>query len=242
MRTRTMALILTVLAATLLGWTTSAAAQDDDHSDEQPGITTTPFSIPEEGIGIDQGIFVSGAVVTPLEGGETRTMDDYEAATFMQSWLGAAFFGSPGDVEDPPPDLPVFRIDIAGTWQNNPGNVTAYYATDGEVAYIGFPGFVVWTDPAEMPPPSNWFKPLPRVIDAFNGDAELLDSTGRELATSIPGSGGGGTSAGSSSETDFPWIWVAVGIGVAVVLAGAYVLRRRRSQPAETAPPTDALT
>ena len=225
-------LLVVVLLTLFLG--ASSVQAGDDHGDEE-GTTSSSSTIPEEGIGLDQGIFVSGATVTPLDGGESATMDEYHAATFMQAWIGAAFFSNPTDaVQDPPPDLPVFRVDFEGTWQNNPGNITAYYATDGTKAWIGFPGLVVWTDPSQIPPPSNWFTPPERTIDAFNGDAELQETTGMYLATSIPTTpeeAAADPGGGSTEETDFPWLWVVVGAVVALGLAGAFALRRRAGQP-----------
>lgn len=213
-----------------------AIAQDEEEQDhaEEEGPTTS-FTIPP-GIGINEGIFIEGAVVTPPDGGPTRTMDEYQAAVFAQSWMGSAFFGDPNDVLDPPADAPVYRIDIAGTWNHQPGNVTAYFAQDGDTPYIAFPGIVVWSDPLAIPPPSQWFVPPARVVETFQGEGELIDTSGREIATSIPGSGFDQAASGDGDgESDLPWVWIATGAGAALAAVGATALRRRR-RPADAEP------
>ena len=228
---RTVVVVLSAVAVLL--WAAPGGAQEDDHSDDG---STTSTSIPD-GIGLDQGIFVTGAEVTPLEGGETRTMDELTAATFVQSWIGAAFFGAPGDVRDPDPSLPVSRVDVSGTWNGSPGNITAYYATDGTTPFIAFPGFIVWSDPAAIPPPENWFVPPERVIDAFNGDAELIETGGVTAATGTTTTTPEEAAADSdSSDSSSPWLWVA-GAGVVIALAAgvAWALRRRSGPSADDA-------
>ena len=233
MRVRRVALLAgTVIAALTLASTPALAHDGEDDGHE--GETTTPTSFPE-GIGINEGIFVSGAVVslTPAGSGEPRTMDEYDAAVFVQSWLGAAFFSNPADaVKDPPAGLPIYRIDIAGTWNKEPGNVTAYYATDGTTPYIALPGLLVWNDPAQIPPPSQWFVPPLRVIDTFNGEGELIPTTGVEIATSVPTlpdeEAVSSPNGDASTSSPAPWVW-AVGAGVLALGGGGAWLRRRRA-------------
>lgn len=237
MRTRPKALALAVLTVALLWSAAPSVAQDPDGHDGEGG-TTTPVSIPE-GVGLDEGIFVTGAVVTPLDGGDTTRQDDYHAAVFMQSFLGTAYFGGPEVRRDLPPDLPIYRVDFSGTWVHTPGNVTAYYATDGVTPYISFTGFTVWTDPADAPPPTTWFAPPERAIHAFNGEEDLVPTTGTYVATSIPqgsseeASPPGSSPGAGSPGADAPWPWIAAGAAVLVVLAGVYRQRRRRRQLAD---------
>ena len=225
-RVRTIALVLSAFTAGLL-WMTPAGADDSDHAAEGE-VTTTPTSIPE-GIGLDEGIFVSGAVVTPLSGGESRVMSEYEAAVFVQSWMGSAFFCLECEKTAPPPELPVFRIDAAGSWAGDLGNVTAYYATDGTTAYIAFAGIEAWTDPSAIPPPSSWFVPPARVIDAFNGDAELIETQGTQFATSVPVAPDEEAVGSNESRSSRPWLWVGAGAIAATVVGGGLLLRRRRA-------------
>lgn len=224
MRTRVLILLVAVVVAGLVVVAPASAGGDAD------GGPSPSFTAPETGIGLDQGVFVNGAVVVPLDGGEERVMSEYDAAVFMQSWIATGFYGGADVIKPLPPGLPVHRIDFDGTWVGNPGNVSAYFATDGTTPYVSFPGFAVWTDPAGIPEPTEWFTPPARVIDAFNGDAELIETGGVSLATSVPPDpedAAGSLSGGSSDDSDPPWVWVAAGVGLVAALAGAVALRRR---------------
>lgn len=231
---RTIALVLSALTAGML-WVTPAGADDGDHAHEGEGSTTLAAN--PDGIKLDEGIFVTGAVVTPLAGGKPRVMVEYDAAVFVQSWMGSAYFCMECEQKDPPPELPVSRIDAAGSWAGELGNVTAYYATDGTTAYIAFAGLEAWTDPSAIPPPSSWFVPPVRVIDAFNGDAELIETQGTQLATSGPLPPDEGRDEGrdeaaaesNASRSSGPWPWVGAGAIAAAVVGGGLLLRRRRA-------------
>jgi hypothetical protein len=194
----------------------------------------TDATTPDGAVGIGDGVFLSGGRITPPAGEAPRTLDAYHAAVFVQSWLAAAFYGGADIVRDPPPELPVYRVDSTGDWAGSTGTVTVYYATDGTTPYIAFPGLVVWTDESEVPAPSNWFVAPPRVIEAFNGTADLVPSLGVETATSVattvPADGAAGPASPADvaeDQTTNPWPWVLVGATALAAAAGALWLRRR---------------
>jgi hypothetical protein len=193
--------------------------------------TTTTIPVPDGAVPIGDGYSFTGATVTSPDG-TTREMDAYQAAVFVQSWLGQALFATDDIVKDPPPGLPVHRVDIEGQWGVSApvGRVTVYFAVDGETPYVAFPQDQgVATDPSAPPPePADWFMPLPRVVDAFNGDAELIDTTGTQQATSTTTTEE--AAAGDGQDDDgSPWIWVAAGAAVVAVVGGFLLLRTLRS-------------
>jgi hypothetical protein len=106
-----------------------------------------------------------------------------------------------------------------------------WYASDGTTAWVSFPDEQVpMTDPiTSPPPPSRWFVPPPRTIDAFNGEGKLVETLGTFTATSIttPPTSADGQAAGpdsSSSGSNVPWGWLA--FAAAVVVGGGVVLSR----------------
>jgi hypothetical protein len=224
MRPRTRAALLVIAVALLTAppmAPTPAAAQD-------PSTTNTTYPVPEGAVQIGDGYsFTEATVMSP--DGTTREMDAYDAAVFVQSWLGQAFFGGEEIVREPPGDLPVHRVDVEGAWAGPIGRLTVYYASDGTTPYIAFPqDQQVVTDPNAPPPePSNWFVAPPRAIDAFNGDAELIETTGVQQITQVPPEE---QAAGESSDDDTPWAWIAVVAGVVVLLGGGLIVRSVRSR------------
>lgn len=215
-------------AALLVGLGPALAYAQDD-----PTEPTTAGGLPE-GVGIGDFVYITGATVTPPDGGAPRTMDDYDAAVFVQSWLATAFFGGQGIVAEPPAATPVYRIDSEGSWNGEPGTVTSYLAIDGTTPYVAFPGLVVWQDPAQIPPAEQWFIAPDRVVDAFNGDAELLPTTGTDTATSIPGSADpdedeeAAPAASDDDDSSFPVVPLVAGAAVLALVGGALWSRRRR--------------
>ena len=220
---------LLVLAVVLIGAPEMVGAQDD-------GSTNTTIPVPEGAVPIPEGAvpigdnfsFTGATVISP--DGTTREMDAYQAAVFVQSWLGQAFFATEEIAKDPPPGLEVHRVDIEGSWAGPVGRMTVYFAADGDTPYIAFPqNQDVVTDPnAPAPEPADWFTPVPRVIDAFNGDAELIDTTGTQQATSTTTEEAAADSDGQDDDGS-PWIWVAAGAAVVAVVGGFLLLRTLRS-------------
>jgi hypothetical protein len=206
-----------------VGLSPVASAHEGPH---EPTQATTP----EGAVGIGDGIFLTEGVITPPAGEEPRTLDAYHTAVFVQSWLAAAFYGGPDLLKEPPAGLPVYRVDSTGDWAGSSGTVTVYYTTDGTTPYIAFPGMVVWSDPSEVPPPSNWFVAPPRVIEAFNGEADLVESLGVETATSVATAAPEGKEdalGDAGSDSTEAWPWAIVGVTAAGALAVGLWFRRR---------------
>jgi hypothetical protein len=194
-----------------------------------PQATTTTV----EGVGIGDGYFFTGAVIT-TPGAASRTLSAYQAAAFVQSFLGEAIFGQP-TFQEPPADLPVSQVDISGNWAGNVGVLTVYFVTDGSGhAWINFPqNQVPTTAPTTPPPPEAWWVPPPHAIDAFNGTGKLEDTLGTYTATSVrtaPTAAAAGSSS-SGSDSGIPWTWAVIG-SVALVLIGAGIVIRSRRTPA----------
>jgi MYXO-CTERM domain-containing protein len=130
----------------------------------------------------------------------------------------------------------VYRVDIEGYWAQDDGVVTVHYADDGTTPYVAFPGLAVTPEPLDpAPEPTNWFEAPERTLDAFNGEGELIDTTGTQQVTATTAPLEASASASSDDSDGLPtWIW---GVVAAVVLAGGGVwLRRRRTEaPAEHA-------
>src|SRR5262245_13341388 len=75
-------------------------------TDAAPTTTpTTAAPIPTTappGVGIGDDYYFTGAVIT-TPGAANRTLNAYQAATFVQSWLGEAVWGTP-TMQSPPAD------------------------------------------------------------------------------------------------------------------------------------------
>jgi LPXTG-motif cell wall-anchored protein len=218
-RTTTALLMLLVLG---LAFAPNAAAQTNP--------TTTA---PEAAVDIGGGNRFTSAVITTPGEPAPRTFSAYQAATFVQSWLAYALFGQKPTVQDPPPTLPVSRVDVRGQWGDGttPGTVTVYYASDGTTAWISFPDQDASPEPYTPPPPSHWFVAPPRVIQAFNGTATLADTLGTETATQQPKVGERPSGSGGSMV---PWL-VLLGGTLVVAVGAVFFIRRRRAAALDAA-------
>ena len=225
MRIRTLAVLIAVV---WLGITSIPSAQAQDGAQ---GTTSTTSPELAGAVGIGDNLWLTGAVITPADG-PTRTLDAYQAAVFVQSWLPTAIYGGNDILQDPPPELPVNRVDISGQW--GPGNIgwqTVYLATDGTSPYVSWPqDQPLATEPGGTPPPpADWFLGEARVLDAFNGEAELIDTQGTRDATStttVPGE-----TAETATDTDGSssgGVWAVIGAAIlAAGVAAAFLMRRR---------------
>jgi hypothetical protein len=222
MRVRTvLAISIAVLAS--LAATPHAAGQEPDEP---------------EGVTIGDGIYIRGATITPLDGGPTRTLDDYQAAVFAQSFIGQALFGPEDAKREPPAGTPVYRVDIEGWWAQDDGIVTVHYADDGTTPFVAFPGFVVTPELPDPPPePTGWFAAPERTRDAFNGEGELVETTGINQATATTAAPGAEPApAGSGDDGGAPtWLWGALAAVVLVGLGLWFRSRRSEDEPAEDA-------
>jgi hypothetical protein len=243
MRARSMFLWLGVALTVLLPLAQPAQAQEDDHSEDTP---TVPVTGPEGSVGIGDGIFLTGATITPVDGGEPRTLDAYQAAAFTQGFLAQAFFG-PADIkQDPPADLPVYRVELAGDYAGDVGVMTVHYTDDGTKAYVAFPGLEVTPTPVDPPPePSNWFVATKLTMDAFNGEGVVQESAGTQTTTTTTEQGSDDAAA-SEDDDDSPVVWIVAGVvAAAVLIGGGLWLRGRRQtegpgEPDGTDEPVDA--
>ena len=194
----------------------------------QPTTTTLPGST-----AIDVNFAFTGATITSATDPTPRSMNGYQAAVFVQSWLPIAMYGKP-ELRDPPADVPVYRVDLMGSWggdQPQVGIQTVYYATDGSNAFVSYPqGQPVTPTPTEPPPPpTTWFIPPPRTIEAFNGTATLIETAGTQNAAKGRTPATPNNSTSSSSST--PWVLYGVLIaGIVIVIVGVVLFVRRNSR------------
>jgi hypothetical protein len=209
----------------------SDAAPTTTPTTAAPVTTATP-----PGVGIGDGYYFTGAVIT-TPGAANRTLNAYQAATFVQSWLGEAVWGQP-TMQNPPADLPVSQVDISGEWAaGGVGVLTVYFVSDGNGhSWINFPQNQVPTTATTTPPaPEKWWIPPPHAIDAFNGTGKLEETLGTYTATSVttptPATGSAASSSSGSSGSSNLWIWAVVG-SIGIVLIGAGIVIRSRRTPA----------
>ena len=233
-------ILIGVLTVGLASGRPASAHEGEDHEAGEPAVASED---PLAGmVGIGDNLYFSGAVITPGDGSEVRSLSAYQAAVFVQSWVGTAFFGGPESVEAPSKDLPVTRVDVSGQW--GPGNLgvnTVYYAASADMVFISWPQEqpVVAAPGGPPPPQEDWFLAVPRVTDALEGKAKLIETAGTQQAddyltatteaeaAEAAETGPDGASGGSSNAASD-----AVRVAVAVVAAGvliAVVWRRRRS-------------
>ena len=228
MRLRAALGLCTIVVAGLAMVVLPAPAGADDGEHES---TTTTASDPGA-VGIGDGLAFTGAVVTPLAGGESRTLDGYQAAVFVQSWLATGVYGNKSDIQkDPPAEAPVYRVDVTGNWGGPTGTLTVYFAIDGKTAYVSWPeNQEPSTVPTTPPPPSNWFSPPDRAVDAFNGTAKLVKTAGTVAAGSTPDASlteGLAAADPKRDSTTSPLVWVAVAAGFVLVAVGLWRWRRQ---------------
>jgi len=210
------ALALLCVAAAAVALAPSASASETQTS------TTLPA-----GTGIGDGLYFTSAVISTPGDPAPRTLDAYHAAVFVQSWMGEAFFGKP-QFQDPPAGLPVYQVDVTGTWGEVAGTgvQTVYYASDGTTAWLSYPqGQVVTATQASPPPPEKWFIAPARTIEAFNGTATLIDTAGVVQATTPRTAPPAASDSGGSGSGLKYGLIIAL---VVLVLGGGMMLYRRR--------------
>src|SRR4051794_153542 len=223
MRVRFMGGVAGAVALVTVGWFLASAANGAVAQE-----TTT--TVPPGAVQIGDGFAFTGAVITSPAQPAPRMLDGYHTAVFVQSWFGDAFFGHPL-IQDPPPDLPVYRVDVTGTWGSPESRQTVYYASDGTTAWLSYPQEqpVSMTPPAP-PPPSNWFVAPPRVIAAFNGTATLEPTVGVQEAALPSTTVAPGEAPAASSGSSGSAIWWALAAGAVVVVVAAVLISRRRGR------------
>jgi hypothetical protein len=197
----------------------------------QTPTTAPPTTLPGS-TAIDRNFAFTGAAVTSPADPTPRSLNGYQTAVFVQSWLPMAFYGKP-ELRDPPAGVPVYRVDIMGSWggaQPQVGNQTVYYASDGTDAFVSYPQpQAVSPTPAEPPPPpSIWFVAPSRTIDAFNGTATLVETGGTQQANAPRTAQTPNASGSGSSSTPWMLYGVLVAAAAAIVVGVVIFFRRRR--------------
>ena len=199
-------------------------------SSAQTSTTVPPTTLPGS-TAIDVNMAFTGATITSPADPTNRALNGYQTAVFVQSWLPEAIYGKP-ELRDPPANLPVYRVDIMGSWggaEPQVGNQSVYYASDGRTAFLSYPqDQAVTPTAANVPPPSNWFIAPGRTVDAFNGTATLVETAGVDNAahprTPVPQ-----TTSGSGSSTSTPWVLYGVLVAAGIVIVVGMVRHFRRA-------------
>jgi len=174
-----------------------------------PTTTTTLVSI--------SGDFAfSGAVITGPGLSRPRTLNAYQSAVYMQSWLGSLYSGVRVIHQKPPDALPVYEVDVTGNWGGSIETRSSFYASKGRRVWIAFPALApITSTPGTRPAViRGWFVALPRVKQAFEGKAELVETGGTQstvptTTTTLPA-----PTSHRSGRSD-------VGLGIAIGLAAA---------------------
>jgi hypothetical protein len=198
---------------------------------QAPTTPTTPTTLPGATAIGDNYAFTGASISSPADP-TPRTFNGYQAAVFVQSWLPTAFYGKPA-LRDPPANVPVYRVDVTGTWGGTPpaaGTQSIYYASDGTNAFVSYPQ---QPDPSTTPDPpagSVWFVAPARTMDAFNGTAKLVETAGVQAANTPRTAQTPNDSGSGSSST--PWVLYGVLAAAAVVIIiGVVRFFRRDSGP-----------
>jgi hypothetical protein len=227
---RLVLLVLGVVAAWL-----AVAPSAGASGGQAPTTPTTPTTLPGATAIGDNYAFTGASISSPADP-TPRTFNGYQAAVFVQSWLPTAFYGKPA-LRDPPANVPVYRVDVMGTWGGTPpvaGTQSIYYASDGTKAFISYPQQQDPSTTPDPPPGSIWFVAPPRTIDAFNGTAKLLETAGVQEANTPRTAQTPNDSSSSSSST--PWVLYGVLVAAAIaIVIGVVLFFRRDSGPVAAA-------
>jgi hypothetical protein len=174
----------------------------------------------------------SGAVITGPGLSKPRTLNAYQSAVYMQSWLGSLYSGVPVTRRNPPPALPVYEVDVTGNWGGSVETRSTFYASDGRRVWIAFPSLApITSTPGTRPNViRGWFVALPRVRQAFAGTAKLVETGGTQSATTTTTTPGSARTHRASSDRG---VGLAIGLATgAAALAGigVWLVRRRAGQ------------
>jgi hypothetical protein len=234
---RLLLLVLGLVAAGL-AYAPNAIASSAQTPSTAPAPTST--TLPKS-TAIDSDHAYTGAVITSSSDPTPRSLNDYQTAVFMQSWLGEAVFGKP-EFRDPPADQPVYRVDVSllqGQSSTQPVKTTVFYASDGTDAFLSVPkGQDVNNPTAEPPPPTSgtWWVAPQRTMDAFNGKGTLVNTAGVVQGTT-PRTPSTPQTPDSSSSSSTPWVLYALVIaGAILIIGGSVSFFRRRRGPDDLAP------
>lgn len=165
----------------------------------------------------------SGAVITGPGLSKPRTLNAYQSAVYMQSWLGSLYSGARVTHQKPPDALPVYEVDVTGNWGGSIETRSSFYASDGRRVWIAFPAVAPLTSTPGTRPAviRGWFVALPRVKHAFEGTAKLVETGGTQsTTTTLP--------APASHRSGGRGIGLGLAIGLAALAVAALAFWRLR--------------
>jgi hypothetical protein len=190
-------------------------------------VTVAPADAHAAGAGtqISPGWFVLGATVTGPGTAAPRTMNESQAAAFVQAWLPAQLSGQLKQ-QDPPRSPPMFTVHVDDTINGAPEHLIAYYVSDGQSAWVSMPiqdlgGGAVVNKRA-------WFLAPPRTIAAFEGRLAPAPTAGSATTAPISGTAAPKPATSKPGSSNAP-LWIALGVAALVGLAVFGVARTRRS-------------
>lgn len=176
-----------------------------------------------KGTEIASGWKILGATVTGPGLTTPRHLDGAQAAAFVQAWLPASIYGQLSP-EDPPPSLAVYTVDVTDTIQGNPARLLAYYASDGQSAWVSMPPQDLGGGASVSQ--QKWLIAPQRTIAAFEGKLAPEPVAG---ASTSKTSGHTASSSGSKGTTssNTPLV-LAFGALVLLALVAFGISRSRR--------------
>lgn len=197
-------------------------------------VAMTSASATPTSVAISGNYAFSGAVITGPGLSKPRTLNAYQSAVYVQSWLGSLYSGVTVVHEDPPAALAVYEVDVTGNWGGSIETRATFYASDGRRVWIAFPALdPITSTPGTRPAViKGWFVALPRVRQAFAGTAKLVPTAGTQTPsttvappTTAPA---GSTTSGSKTPAG---LWITILLVLAAVAAASYWIgSRRRAQ------------
>jgi hypothetical protein len=203
-----------------------------------------PASAAPQGTSIGTDLYMTGATITGDGPENGRTLDSYQAAEFVQSWFVPSLVVSP-TFQDPPADATRYSMTIGFDASENgntlmlgidpelaKGTFIVNYATDGTSAWISLPEQPLWPAAGiDAERADKWFLAEPATIAAFNGQGVLQATndtdTGGDVNI-IEAEADAPASTSTSSNSSGVLIAVVL-IGFVAIVAGAFLLNRRRT-------------
>ena len=224
---RRLVMIATLGAVTACSWFAPAspasarASRRADASTATTTTTTTTGLVPISG-----NYAFSGSVITGPGLAKPRTLNAYQSAVYVQSWLAGLYSGVPVTRQDPPATLPVYEVDVTGNWGGSIETRETFYASDGAHVWVAFPALQPIAHPPGTRPARivGWFVALPRVKNAFAGTAKLVPTGGTQSATSTT-TAATTTTAPVSQRSGGSDTAIGIVIVLAVVAAAGIALR-----------------
>lgn len=178
-----------------------------------------------KGTEIASGWKILGATVTGPGLTTPRHLDGAQAAAFVQAWLPASIYGrlSP---EDPPPALDVYTVDVTDTIQGNPARLIAYYASDGQSAWVSMPPQDLGGGASVSQ--QKWLIAPQRTIAAFEGKLAPEPVAGASTSKTAGHAAASSSPKDTASNTPLVLAFAAL-VLLALAAFGINLARRRRA-------------